>query len=97
MNSIFYNYYKQTGVEISYDNPDAFLINKTLEAKKGNAISNGILYLILCEQLDLPVKAINIPRQFILGYFDLQYEALNPTKHSSEKIKIQSPLFFSLQ
>ncbi len=87
MNSIFYNYYKQKGVEISYDSPDNFLISKALEAKKGNAISNGILYLILCEQLDIPVRAINIPRQFILGYFDPQHEALNPAKHSSEKIK----------
>ncbi|MEO5943991.1 MAG: transglutaminase-like domain-containing protein [Ferruginibacter sp.] len=87
MNSIFFNYYKQKGVEISYDNPDNFLINKTLETKKGNAISNGIIYLILCELLDIPVQAINIPRQFILAYFDTQYEAMNPVGHSSEKIK----------
>ncbi|MEO5984420.1 MAG: transglutaminase-like domain-containing protein [Ferruginibacter sp.] len=86
LNSIFYNYYKHKGVEISYDSPDTFLINKTLESKKGNAISNGIIYLILCEQLDIPVKAINIPRQFILGFFDQQYAALNPVGHSSEKI-----------
>jgi regulator of sirC expression with transglutaminase-like and TPR domain len=86
LNSIFYNYYKQTGVEISYDSPDTFLINKSLESKKGNSISNGIIYLVLCKLLDIPVKAINIPRQFILGYFDEQYEVLNPAGHSSEKI-----------
>ncbi|MEJ7625777.1 MAG: transglutaminase-like domain-containing protein [Ferruginibacter sp.] len=86
VNSIFYNYYKQKGIEISYESPDSFLINKTLESKKGNAISNGIIYLALCEQLDIPVKAINIPRQFILGFFDEQYAALNPVGHSSEKI-----------
>lgn len=86
LNSIFYSYYKQKGVEISYDSPDTFLINKTLESKKGNAISNGIIYLILCEQLDIPVKAINIPRQFILGFFDQQYAAINPVGHNSEKI-----------
>ena len=86
LNSIFYNYYKQKGVEISYDSPDTFLINKTIESKKGNAISNGIIYLILCEQLDIPVRAINIPRQFILGFFDQQYAALNPVGHASEKI-----------
>lgn len=86
LNSIFYNYYKHKGVEISYDNPDTFLVNKTLESKKGNAISNGIIYLVLCEQLDIPVKAINIPRQFILGFFDQQYASLNPVGHSSEKI-----------
>ena len=66
--------------------PDPFLINKTLETKKGNAMSNGILLIILCELLDIPVRAINIPRQFILGYFDEQYDALNPVGHSSEKI-----------
>ncbi|MBS1497169.1 MAG: transglutaminase family protein [Bacteroidetes bacterium] len=87
INSIFFNYYKQKGVEISYDNPDYFLINKALETKKGNAISNGIIYLILCHLLDIPVKAINIPRQFILAYFDWQFEALNPAAHSSDKIK----------
>ena len=84
--SILYNYYKQKGVEISYSQPEDFLINKTLETKKGNAISNGILYLILCDLLDIPIKATNIPRQFILAYFDSQYEFMNPAGHSSEKI-----------
>jgi len=86
MTSILYNYYKQKGVEISYSQPEDFLITKTLETKKGNAISNGILYLVLCDKLDIPVKATNIPRQFILGYFDPQYEFLNPAGHSAEKI-----------
>ncbi|MEO5967342.1 MAG: transglutaminase family protein [Ferruginibacter sp.] len=70
-NGIFYNYYKQTGIEISYDNHDSFLLHKALESKKGNAFSNGLIYLILASLLDLPVKAINIPRQFILGWFDV--------------------------
>jgi len=84
--SILYNYYKQKGVEISYSQPEDFLINKTLETKKGNAISNGILYLVLCNLLDIPVKATSIPRQFILGYFDSQYEFMNPAGHVSDKI-----------
>ncbi len=86
LTSIFYNYYKQKGVELTYTQPEDFLINKTLETKKGNAISNGIIYMVLCELLDIPIKAINIPRQFILGYFDSQYEFLNPISHSSQKI-----------
>lgn len=84
--SIVYNYYKQKGVEFAYNNPDDYLVNKTLESKKGNAISNGIIYIVLCELLDLPVKAINIPRQFILAYFDTQHDILNPVGHASEKI-----------
>ncbi len=84
--SILYNYYKQKGVEFAYNNPDDYLINKTLDSKKGNALSNGIIYLALCELLDIPVKAVNIPRQFILAYFDPQYDLLNPVGHPSEKI-----------
>jgi regulator of sirC expression with transglutaminase-like and TPR domain len=86
LTSILYNYYKLSGTEIAYEHPENFLINKTLETKKGNAISNGIVYLILCELLDIPVRAINIPRQFILAYFDPQHEFMNPVGHSSEKI-----------
>lgn len=87
ISSILYNYYKQIGVEIAYNQPEDFFINKTVETKKGNAISNGILYLVLCQLLDIPVKALNIPRQFILGYMDTSYQLLNPSAHNSEKIK----------
>ena len=86
LTSIVYNYYKQKGVEIAYNQPEDFLITKTLESKKGNAISNGIIYLILCELLDIPVKAINVPRQFILAYFDQQFDFLNAQEQSSAKI-----------
>ena len=86
LTSIVYNYYKLKGVEIVYNQPEDFLITKTLESKKGNAISNGIIYLILCELLDIPVKAINVPRQFILAYFDQQFDFLNAHEQSSAKI-----------
>jgi regulator of sirC expression with transglutaminase-like and TPR domain len=87
LGSIVYSYYKQQGIEISYENIDGFLLNKTLENHKANAFGNGTLLLILCHLLDVPVYAINIPNQFILGYFDQHYEILNPTGHASEKIK----------
>ena len=83
---ILYSYYKLKGNEVTYDIPEDFLINKVIEQKKGNAITNGILYLIVCELLDIPIKAINIPKQFILGYFDIDYNFPNPTKQRSEKI-----------
>ena len=72
MESILYNYYKLKGGEIAYTRPNEFLIHKLLEGKKGNAITTGILYLVLCEMLDIPVKVINIPQQFILAYFSPQ-------------------------
>jgi regulator of sirC expression with transglutaminase-like and TPR domain len=66
---ILYGYYGLKGSEVAYENVNDFLIHRTLESKRGNQISNGILYLILCDLLDIPVKAINIPKQFILAYY----------------------------
>ena len=87
LSSIVYSYYKMQGLEVSYSSADGFLLNKTLEKHKGNAFGNGTVLLILCHLLDIPVYAINIPNQFILGYFDKHYEVLNPKSHASEKIK----------
>ncbi len=67
-NSILYNYYKLQGQELTQREPDHFFINKVLESHKGNAYSIGVLYLALCELLDIPVFAVDIPRQFIFAY-----------------------------
>jgi regulator of sirC expression with transglutaminase-like and TPR domain len=72
---ILYGYYGLKGTEVAYGDVNEFLIQKTLEGKRGNQISNGILYLILCELLDVPVKAIGVPRQFVLGYFKPGYSS----------------------
>ncbi len=77
LTSILYNYFNLRGGETNYQLTDEFLINKQLETKRGNGIANGILYLILGELLDVPVRAINIPRQFVLGYFKAEYDFNN--------------------
>ncbi|MBA4140738.1 MAG: hypothetical protein H0X70_09595 [Segetibacter sp.] len=79
ISSIVYNYYNLKGVEMGYKNPDDFFIHKVIESKKGNALSNGVLYLLLSELLDINVKVINIPRQFILAYFHNDYNPLLDT------------------
>lgn len=85
LTSILYNYYNLKGTEIGYQHPEEFLINKQLETKRGNAIANGILYLIVSELLDVPVRAINIPRQFVLGYFKSDYDFTRHSEHPNYK------------
>ncbi len=69
-----YSYYGLKGTEVGYQHPEEFLINKVIETKRGNAIANGVLYLLLSELLDIPIKAINIPRQFVLAYIKPGFE-----------------------
>ncbi len=75
--SILYSYYGLKGTEINYNEPNEFLLHKALEAKRGNQVSNGILYLLLCELLDIPVRAIQLPRQFVIAYFKPGYSDEN--------------------
>lgn len=81
LTSILYNYFSIKGTEVAYQQPEEFLINKQLETKRGNAIANGILYLVLSELLDIPVRAINIPRQFVLSYFKSDYDFSRHTEN----------------
>lgn len=85
ISSIVYNYYNLKGVEVGYKNPDDFFIHKVIESKKGNTLSNGILYLLLCGLLDINVKAINIPQQFILAFFHEDFEE-HATARPQDKI-----------
>jgi regulator of sirC expression with transglutaminase-like and TPR domain len=72
---ILFGYFGLKGHEISYNNVNDFLLPKVLETKKGNQLSNGLIYLILCELLDIPVKAIGVPKQFVLAYFKPGYSS----------------------
>ena len=71
---ILYSYHSLKGTEIAYSDINEFLLHKVLESKRGNQLSNGILYLILSDLLDIPVKAIGVPRQFVLAYFKPGYK-----------------------
>jgi len=87
LNSMVYSYFGMKGAEISYSRPNQFFINHVVETRKGNAISIGILYQTLCKQLDIPVSAVNIPKQFILGYFDHPVELSLTTDLQPDEIQ----------
>ncbi len=69
-NSILYNFYKLHGNELTTREPKYFFINHLLESKEGNSYTIGVLFLALCEVLDIPIFAVDVPRQFIFAYID---------------------------
>ncbi len=86
LSSIIYNYYNLKGVEISYTNPDDFFLHKVLETKKGNALSNGIIYQVMCELLDINARIINIPKQFIIAFYHSDYDPVSYIGSPQDKI-----------
>ena len=87
INSILYNYYKLQGREITGRDPNLFFLNHVLESKKGNAFSIGVIYLAICESLDIPIFAINLPRQFILAFFDSLFHFYTPESNPVQTIQ----------
>jgi regulator of sirC expression with transglutaminase-like and TPR domain len=83
---ILFSYYNLKGSEVAYTEINEFLIHKLLESKRGNQLSNGILYLIVCDLLDIPVKAIGVPKQFVLAYFKPGYSS-ETTEDYRDKIE----------
>jgi regulator of sirC expression with transglutaminase-like and TPR domain len=86
LSSIIYNYYNLKGIEISYNHPDDFFLHKVIESKKGNTITNSIIYQVLCTQLEINAKIINIPRQMVIAFFHSDYDVNSYKGHPQEKI-----------
>ena len=72
---ILYGYFGLKGSEVAYTNINEFFLHKVLESKRGNQVGNALLYLILCDLLDVPVKALGVPKQFVLAYFKPGYSS----------------------
>ena len=86
-NSILYNFYKLQGHELTIREPKYFFINQVLESKQGNSYTIGVLYLALCEMLDIPIFAVDVPRQFILAYIDTLHNFFSPDKDEIQQIQ----------
>lgn len=50
--------------------PQNNFINTLIQSKKGSPFSLGILYMVICQQLELNIGGISLPGYFILTYPD---------------------------
>jgi hypothetical protein len=86
-NSILYNFYKLQGHELTEREPKFFFVNQVLESKQGNAYAIGVLFLALCEMLDIPIFAVDVPRQFIFAYIDTVHSFISTDKKGIQQIQ----------
>ncbi len=67
-NQVFYGNLGFGGKPTSQDDPNLFYLSNVIETKKGNAVSLGLLYSIISQQLDIPVYGVILPQHFIVAY-----------------------------
>jgi len=77
INHIFYDVHNYSGNTTNFHAPQNSYLNTLLETHKGNPLSLGLLYIIIAQQLHLPVFGVNLPEHFVLAYTnDLPEEKL---------------------
>lgn len=45
-------------------------LNNVLESGKGNPLTLSIIYILICDMLEIPVYGVNLPNHFVLCYLD---------------------------
>lgn len=73
-NHIFFDTHKFKGNTTDYYNPENIFINKVLEKRMGNPLSLSMLYMLIAQQVDLPVRGINLPEHFVLAYMGERFD-----------------------
>lgn len=69
-NHIFFQVYGYRGNKRNYHAPQNSYLNEVLESKKGNPLSLAVIYQVLAEELNLPLRGVNLPNHFVLAWMD---------------------------
>ena len=68
--NILYEYFGLKGAASTYEILNEYFINKVIEQKKGNSVTNTILFQILCNQLSIPSSIISFPKLFLIAFYE---------------------------
>lgn len=69
-NHVFFQVHGFKGNKRNYHSPQNSYINEVLESKKGNPLSLALIYQLVAEELELPLRGVNLPNHFVLAYLD---------------------------
>ncbi len=53
--------------------PQLYLVNHVMDTYKGSPVMLGLIYAELARRLNLPIYGVNLPRNFVLCYYDENY------------------------
>lgn len=70
LNYAFYNIHGFNGNVDNYQSSSNSFINEVLETKKGNPIMLSIIYMLVAQNLNLPIFGINLPQHFMLAFLE---------------------------
>lgn len=76
INRIVFDVHGFYGNTKNINSPKNSYLNNVVERKKGNPITLGIIYLAVCNNLNVPMYGVDIPAHFILAYAEESTDVL---------------------
>tara|TARA_Y100000991_G_C21965395_1_gene346604 strand:+ start:1228 stop:2100 length:873 start_codon:yes stop_codon:yes gene_type:complete len=68
INQVIYEIYKVKGDKKNYHDPKNSSFGHLIQHKRGNPLTISILYIEIARLMNIPIKGINLPNHFIVGY-----------------------------
>lgn len=70
INQILFDVHGFTANKKNYHSPSNSYLHLVLETGNGNPLSLSLVYILVCEMLEIPVYGVNLPNHFVLCYQD---------------------------
>ena len=93
INHILFDVHNFGGNTQNYHAPQNSYINNVLESKKGNPLSLSLVYLIVAQDLKIPIYGVNLPEHFVLCYKDI-HQLLSVKTKRDEEMMTKGILFY---
>src|ERR1700752_2540862 len=78
LNHIIFEVHNFSGSSINnYYSPQNSFFNCLLETKKGNPVMLSCLYILVAQELKIPIYGVNLPEHFICAYLDEDKNLIN--------------------
>jgi len=88
INKVIFDTYEFSGNKKNYHSPHSSFLSNVIETKKGNPLSLAIIYLLVTQDLGLPIFGVNLPSHFVLCYLDELNTNIHLTEMESEDVLI---------
>ncbi len=76
LNRIIFDVHGFYGNTKNINSPQNSYISNVIDTKKGNPITLGIVYLAVCQKLNIPIYGVDVPAHFILAYAQTKEDVL---------------------
>jgi regulator of sirC expression with transglutaminase-like and TPR domain len=88
INHILFDIYGFSANKDNFHSPHNSYINHVLDTGKGNPLSLSVIYILVCQSLDIPVYGVNLPNHFVVCYVDRFHTMLQMPAEVQNKYNI---------